>query len=465
MRSRVDAARRGDAAEVPRVQTPKADTGQVKPAYRIRNMIDRIRDWCELRCPAWGKVFDAWLIAVIVGVLVVILSASVARGDEFTICQFVAAPSGNYSSPLLSVSVRIIGESPRHRTYATGTVIQSDPCLILTAGHVYESGMTYSAHWTDGKKLPITHIAAERSPDLALFSCAAGGGSQSVAISGDSPNSSEWTWTIGSDHGAELTENRGIILSVNRSGRLESSAVAVEGRSGGGVFVLPGKLVGVISARDPGNSNATVATSCQSIFDFLGRNRGRCPGGVCPQPNQPPQQQPPGGFPATPPPVPPPAPVNPDIEILKKEVKDLKDQIASLKLIDGPIGPRGPPGENGRNGNDGLPGKDANSQVVIDWFKENKDLFKGADGKDFVPKSFVLSFVGADGTERKSIQFVEQTPGNFIAKLPPLEAVAIDLNGKEDRTWFTYGVPVTIRNRRFSSEELKAIAAEIEKAK
>lgn len=79
--------------------------------------------------------------------------------------------------------------------------------------------------------------------------------------------------------------------------------------------------------------------------------------------------------------------------------------------------------------------------------------------------TFALLFVDASGGERKRIEFSEKEPGSFVATVPPLDAIGIDLSGKEERTWFTYGAPLIIKNRAFSAEEIKAIAKQVEKAK
>jgi thiol-disulfide isomerase/thioredoxin len=164
----------------------------------------------------------------------------------------------------LSATVRLCVRDPKGQSHGTGTIIDvhGDEALVLTCGHIFresagqgeisvELNLPGASHPVAGRL--VAYEAADR--DVGLVSIRPGVAVRPVRVA--SPNchlrKGEPVFSVGCDHAANPTVCESTISAVDRyagAPNLEIVGHPVEGRSGGGLFMADGRLIGVCNAAD-----------------------------------------------------------------------------------------------------------------------------------------------------------------------------------------------------------------------
>ncbi len=144
-------------------------------------------------------------------------------------------------------------------------VIISDGGYIITNNHVIAGARAITVRLSDGAEFPATLIATDAKTDVAVISINPGEKKLKPAIIGNSDTLvlAEEVFAIGNPLG-ELggTVTDGIISCLERevhiegSGKmnlLQTNTAVSPGNSGGGLFDMRGRLVGVINAKSSGD--------------------------------------------------------------------------------------------------------------------------------------------------------------------------------------------------------------------
>jgi serine protease Do len=126
--------------------------------------------------------------------------------------------------------------------------------LLVTNAHVIEHGVTVHVRTMDGRDLETTVIGRDAEADLALLRCSDSTGLLPVAF-GDSAATPVGTFVvaIGNPYGLHHSVSFGILSAKARglddSGLefLQTDAAVNPGNSGGGLFDLDGRLIGITS--------------------------------------------------------------------------------------------------------------------------------------------------------------------------------------------------------------------------
>lgn len=165
---------------------------------------------------------------------------------------------------LLAATVRLRVEDPKGHSCGTGTIIDArhGRALILTCGHLFRASQGKGAIEVDlfganrGRSVRGTLISYDEKRDLGLLFIRPPGpvivarvaATDYVAAAGDA------VINIGCNNGDDPTARHNRVSSVNRylgPPNLQVGGLPVEGRSGGGLFSLDGRVIGVCNAADP----------------------------------------------------------------------------------------------------------------------------------------------------------------------------------------------------------------------
>lgn len=181
-----------------------------------------------------------------------------------------------------SVGVEITASDGRHT--GSGTVITPDG-LVLTAGHVStEAGVTARIVLPGGRTVPARTLGLhwQGAQDCGLIQCELAEGETLDAVQlapADSLSVGEWVvavgYTYGSFQGRDATPPALRIGRIRRmregSGSIEMDAPLASGDSGGGLFDLEGRLVGVNSSAgpEPQFNNSTSVAFVHSKMDAM----------------------------------------------------------------------------------------------------------------------------------------------------------------------------------------------------
>lgn len=181
-----------------------------------------------------------------------------------------------------SVGVEISAGDGRHT--GSGTVISPDG-LVLTAGHVStEPGVRATVVLPDGRRVNARTLGLhwEGAADCGLMQCELAEGERLDAVElapADSLSVGEWVlaigYTYGSFQGRDATPPAVRIGRIRRmregSGSIEMDAPLASGDSGGGLFDLEGRLVGVNSSAgpEPQFNNATSVAFVHTKMDAM----------------------------------------------------------------------------------------------------------------------------------------------------------------------------------------------------
>jgi thiol-disulfide isomerase/thioredoxin len=193
-----------------------------------------------------------------------------------------------FSSELISSSVRLRVDDASGHSYGTGTIIdaRSGEALIITCGHLFRDSkgkgpilVELFAATPQGVrvvgKVPGQVIDYTLDRDIGWVSIRPDGPvraapvapTQTVVDRGDRVTS------VGCDHGKDPTALATRVTNVDRyqgPPNIEAGGAPVEGRSGGGLFNSTGQLIGVCFAADY-EGNEGLYTAIESIHDELDR--------------------------------------------------------------------------------------------------------------------------------------------------------------------------------------------------
>ncbi len=144
---------------------------------------------------------------------------------------------------------------PSEREFSSlgsGFVISEDG-FIVTNNHVVENASDIQVTFTDGTKIEAELIAADAETDLALLKVDANNLNYLEFGDSDTAKVGNWVMAIGNPHGLGGTVTAGIISARGRmlGGRyddfIQTDASINRGNSGGPLFNLEGKVIGVNS--------------------------------------------------------------------------------------------------------------------------------------------------------------------------------------------------------------------------
>ncbi len=183
---------------------------------------------------------------------------------------------------LLAATVRLRVEDPKGHSCGTGTIIDArhGRALILTCGHLFRESQGEGEIVVDlfganrGRSVPGRLISYDEKRDLGLLFIRPPGpvaparvaATDYLAAAGDS------VINIGCNNGDDPTARHNRVTSVNRylgPPNLQVGGLPVEGRSGGGLFSLDGRVIGVCNAADPYDDEGfyAAAGAIQAVLD------------------------------------------------------------------------------------------------------------------------------------------------------------------------------------------------------
>jgi serine protease Do len=141
------------------------------------------------------------------------------------------------------------------RSLGSGFIISADGAIV-TNNHVIEGAEQIEVYLTDGTRLPATIVGADDKTDLAVLKVEAGHALPFVEF-GDSDSAvvGDWVMAIGNPFGLGGSVTLGIVSARNRdiqSGPydqfIQTDAAINQGNSGGPLFDMDGKVVGINTA-------------------------------------------------------------------------------------------------------------------------------------------------------------------------------------------------------------------------
>ncbi len=141
------------------------------------------------------------------------------------------------------------------RSLGSGFIIGADG-TIVTNNHVIEGAEQIEVYLTDGTRLPAKIVGADDKTDLAVLKIEAGRDLPFVEL-GDSDSAvvGDWVMAIGNPFGLGGSVTLGIVSARNRdihSGPydqfIQTDAAINQGNSGGPLFDMEGKVVGINTA-------------------------------------------------------------------------------------------------------------------------------------------------------------------------------------------------------------------------
>lgn len=141
------------------------------------------------------------------------------------------------------------------RSLGSGFIIGADG-TIVTNNHVIEGAEEIEVYLTDGTRLPARIVGADEKTDLAVLKVEAGRDLPFVEF-GDSDSAvvGDWVMAIGNPFGLGGSVTLGIVSARNRdiqSGPydqfIQTDAAINQGNSGGPLFDMNGKVVGINTA-------------------------------------------------------------------------------------------------------------------------------------------------------------------------------------------------------------------------
>jgi len=147
-------------------------------------------------------------------------------------------------------------EEQKHSSLGSGFIISKDG-YILTNNHVVAGADTVTVRLQDRRTLTAKVVGTDPTYDIALLKIDAGSSLPTVSI-GDSSSlkPGQWVLAIGSPFGFDYTVTQGIVSAVGRSlgeasqeytSFIQTDVPINRGNSGGPLFNLQGKVVGINS--------------------------------------------------------------------------------------------------------------------------------------------------------------------------------------------------------------------------
>ncbi len=163
------------------------------------------------------------------------------------------------------VEVRVQGSGfLQQSSQGSGVVIRSSG-LIVTNYHVVGTADTVEVITASGQSITAHVIAKDQDEDLAILRplSTAGTSVDLIDDSGSPPKSGTTAFALGSPFGLQNTVTAGVVSAYRQDdGRpiIQFDAPVNPGNSGGGLFDIEGKLVGIPTAiRSPVDGNVGIA--------------------------------------------------------------------------------------------------------------------------------------------------------------------------------------------------------------
>lgn len=163
------------------------------------------------------------------------------------------------------------------RTGSSGSgVIVADDGLILTAAHVVQGTDQLLVVFPDGKQVPGKVLGANYSKDIAMVRITEKGDWPTVEM-GDSEKLAAGDWVVALGHSAGFDAGRtppvrfGRVISDGPGNFMTTDCTLIGGDSGGPLFDLNGKLVGIHSSigRSISNNNHAGIDGFRDDWDRL----------------------------------------------------------------------------------------------------------------------------------------------------------------------------------------------------
>ena len=157
--------------------------------------------------------------------------------------------------------------------------------LVLTNHHVIDGAESIRARFTDGKTVEMTLVGSDERTDVAILQLPKGQDWPYVALEqGDALEVGDWVIAVGNPLGLGTTVTAGIISGKGRDLRngnaydqfLQTDAAINQGNSGGPLFNLEGRVVGMNTAIIQGANTVGFAIPVniiQRVFSDL-QNKG-----------------------------------------------------------------------------------------------------------------------------------------------------------------------------------------------
>ncbi len=233
-----------------------------------------------------------------------------ARAAEPTLSDFKAARQKSQSAVarITSATVGIINPDmagPNSLGHGSGVVVSEDG-LVLTAAHVLgKPNSELIVVFADGRRVPAIALGADRSRDAGMARITEKGKWPFVEL-GHSGALKPGDWCLAMGHPGGVQEGRtpplrlGRILTAGKGTSLHdcihSDATIISGDSGGPLFDLDGKLIGIhssISAMFSQNNHVPVDVYHETWKDLVdGKQTGQLPGEQGPPGHLPPEVSP-----------------------------------------------------------------------------------------------------------------------------------------------------------------------------
>ncbi len=186
------------------------------------------------------------------------------------------------TAPRLQDAVRTAGPSVVEvRTgFGQGSGVIVEPQgLIITNYHVVEGATRVEVRNASGASLPAEVVSTDEFQDLAVLRPAGdvGPGIQLVDASSGTPEIGAAVFAIGSPFGLQNTVTAGVVSAFRDDGGrpvIQFDAPVNPGNSGGGLFDLDGRLIGIptsIKSPIPGNVGLGFAVPASRVREMLAR--------------------------------------------------------------------------------------------------------------------------------------------------------------------------------------------------
>jgi len=141
----------------------------------------------------------------------------------------------------------------------SGVIVGKDG-LILTAAHVVQGAEEMLVVFPDGKQVPAKVLGANYSKDIAMARISEPGDWPTVSLGSSAPlKAGDWVIALGHSAGFDATrtppERFGRVISDGPGNFVTTDCTLIGGDSGGPLFDLTGKLIGIHSSIGQSLSN------------------------------------------------------------------------------------------------------------------------------------------------------------------------------------------------------------------
>lgn len=181
----------------------------------------------------------------------------------------------------MAATVRIRIKYEESESVGTGTVIDrvNDDYIVLTCGHLFhdkgEPRGVFVEQFQDGKVIPISASVVDYRNDeldLGVVKFSATSFTKVPLLPKGQPlHEEDWVFSIGCDGGEPPSRRDTVISRLNRflgPSNIEIAGAPVQGRSGGGLFDVRGRLIGVCVAADNENDEG-LFVGPEAIYGYL----------------------------------------------------------------------------------------------------------------------------------------------------------------------------------------------------